>query len=48
MAWGLQISDAKTMGVYICGPEPFMAAISDVAGQLGVPTQQIFMESFAF
>ncbi len=44
----LQIEDAGSVGVYTCGPEAFMAAIAEAAKDLGVPPQQVFMESFNF
>jgi ferredoxin-NADP reductase len=45
----LQLGNAATStGVYICGPEAFMTAIADSAMGLGVPSQQIYMESFNF
>lgn len=41
------VPDLKHRDVYVCGPEGFVAAIVDVAANLGVPPDAIHHEAFA-
>ena len=44
----LQALDARTTGAYLCGPEPFMAAVTAALQELGFPGNHIYSESFSF
>jgi predicted ferric reductase len=41
------VPDLNQRDVYVCGPEGFVAAIVEVAGNLGVPADAIHHEAFA-
>lgn len=45
---GVQALDSQTTGAYLCGPEPFMAAVTDALQELGFPGGHIYSESFSF
>jgi predicted ferric reductase len=42
------IPDIAQRDIYVCGPEPFSAAVVAAAGQLGAAAEQIHQESFGF
>jgi predicted ferric reductase len=42
------VPDIVTRDVYVCGPAGFGAEIVEMAGKLGVPPEQIHIESFGF
>jgi len=42
------VPDIVTRDVYVCGPEGFGTEIVEMAGKLGVPPEQIHVESFGF
>ena len=44
----MQGLDAGATGAYMCGPEPFMAAIGTALQELGFPGNHIYSESFSF
>jgi ferredoxin-NADP reductase len=42
------VPDIVTRDIYVCGPEGFGTEIVEMAGKLGVPPEQIHVESFGF
>ena len=44
----MQAVDANTTGAYMCGPEPFMAAVTTALQELAFPGNHIYSESFSF
>jgi ferredoxin-NADP reductase len=42
------VPDIAKHDVYICGPEPWMAAASEAAGAAGVPPERIHLERFTW
>jgi len=42
------VPDIVTRDIYVCGPEGFGTEIVEIAGKLGVPSEQIHIESFGF
>lgn len=41
------ISDAKSRDIFVCGPPPMMAGLTDSLTSLGVPSQRIHSERFS-
>jgi ferredoxin-NADP reductase/DMSO/TMAO reductase YedYZ heme-binding membrane subunit len=42
------VGDVRRRDAYVCGPEPFTAALADALRQTGVPSDRIHFESFTF
>jgi ferredoxin-NADP reductase len=42
------IPDIHRRDSYVCGPEPFTAALARSLGEAGVPDDRVHFESFAF
>ena len=43
-----QVPDLLESAVYLCGPEAFMDGVKTHMENLGLPSSQIFTESFSF